>query len=60
MVKQNRQYFNGTAWEELTGLQLKMDEMIDRVRFLEKHLFNKTYEDDHKLIEPCTRTEVDQ
>jgi hypothetical protein len=58
-VKQNRQYFNGAAWEEVTGLQLKMEEMIYRIQVIEKHLFGQTYEKQNELIEPCTRKQVD-
>ena len=48
MVKQNRQYFRGDSWMELTGLQYKMEEVLERLQKIEKHLFGQTYEAEHE------------
>ncbi len=40
----SRQILKGYVYDEFQGMNLKMDELIERIQKLEKHAFGKTYE----------------
>lgn len=40
----SRQIMKGYVYDEFVGMGLKMDELIERIQKIEKHLFGKTYE----------------